>query len=86
MAGPFGVSRTDILSTKRNKEFVYPRQVIMYLSRKLLNVSYQDVGTFLGDRDHTTVIHGENKIEREIAEDPEAAAQIQIIQKKLSRT
>ncbi|MBQ5951539.1 MAG: chromosomal replication initiator protein DnaA [Lachnospiraceae bacterium] len=82
----FGVSRTDILSTKRNKEFVYPRQVIMYLSRKLLNVSYQDVGTFLGDRDHTTVIHGENKIEREIAEDPEAAAQIQIIQKKLSRT
>lgn len=66
VAEHFGVSPEDITSKKRNSEFVQPRQVVMYLCRKLTDTSYVNIGKLLGKKDHTTIIHGVNKIEDEL--------------------
>ena len=62
----FGVNPEDITSKKRNSEFVLPRQVVMYLSRRLLDISLDDIAKALGKKDHTTIIHGIKKIETDI--------------------
>ena len=61
------------------REVVRPRQVIMYLLREDFSVSYPTIGSKLGGRDHTTVIHSCEKVKREITEDAELAKEIQDI-------
>ena len=80
----FSVSRDDIISTKRNKELVFPRHVAMYLMRTMTVSSFEQIGEFLGGRDHTTVIHGFNKISDEIDVNNELSNTIEIIKKKIS--
>lgn len=80
----FGVNPDDITSQKRNSEFVQPRQVVMYLCRKLTNTSQVNIGKILGKKDHTTVIHGVNKIEEELKTNEELKNKIDIIIKKLN--
>lgn len=63
-AAHFGVEIGDILGRKRQKELVYPRQVVMYLLRELMHQSYPQIGEALGGKDHTTIMHGVEKIER----------------------
>ena len=63
VAEHFNISPDDIKSTKRNKEIAYPRQICMYLCRKMTADSLQAVGNSLGKKDHTTIIHGEKKIQ-----------------------
>ena len=82
----FAIPREDILSVKRNKEIVMPRQIVMYLCRKLTNSSYQEIGHFLGNRDHTTVIYGEDKIKEEMILHNDLTATVKVIEKKLSPT
>jgi chromosomal replication initiator protein len=57
-----GVKLSDIKSQKKNKEIVLARQVAMYMSRKLIGMSFPDIGRKMGGRDHSTVIHACNKI------------------------
>lgn len=57
-----GVEVMDILGSKRTKEIVYPRQLVMYLLRNELGYSFPQIGDLLGGKDHTTVMHGEGKI------------------------
>lgn len=59
---------SDILGKKRNKEIVLPRQVAMFLSREMGQMSYPDIGRAFG-RDYTTVIHSYEKIKSEIKKD-----------------
>ncbi len=80
----FGVNPDDIISKKRNSEFVLPRQVIMYLCRTLTGDSLQNIGKILGKKDHTTVIHGINKITAEIETNEELRNKIEIIKKKIT--
>ncbi len=80
----FGVDPDDIISKKRNSEFVLPRQVIMYLCRTLTGDSLQNIGKILGKKDHTTVIHGINKITAEIETNEELRNKIEIIKKKIT--
>jgi len=61
----FNIESQQILGKKRQREIVYPRQVVMYLLRELLNLSYPQIGDVLGGKDHTTVMHGANKIANE---------------------
>jgi chromosomal replication initiator protein len=56
----------EIISPKRNKEIMLPRQVSMYLLRYEINLSFPAIGNVLGKRDHTTIMHGCDKIEKEI--------------------
>lgn len=80
----FGVNPEDIISIKRNSEFVQPRQVVMYLCREMTNTSLTNIAKILGKKDHTTVIHGINKITEEIKTDEELKNKIDIIKKKIT--
>ena len=62
----YNIEETNIYEKTRKKEVVKPRQVIMYLLREDLNISYPSIGEKLGGRDHTTVIHSCEKIKEDI--------------------
>ncbi len=63
----FELKSEDVIGPRRYKELVYPRQLAMYLLRHELNYSYPQIGKELGGKDHTTIMHGVGKIEKEIA-------------------
>ena len=84
VAEHFGVKREDITSSRRNSEFVLPRQVFMYLCREMTDASYANVAKMLGKKDHTTIIHGVNKIVEEIKINDELHTKIEVIKKKIS--
>jgi len=69
VAEEFGISLQDIKLKRRNKNIVLPRQVTMYLSRELTDLSLPEIGEILGGRDHTTVLHSYNKIKKELQGD-----------------
>jgi len=66
----YGIRVSDIKSKRRSKAFVMPRQVAMYLSRNLCNISLSDIGEKFGGKDHSTVIHAINKIKSLLEQDP----------------
>lgn len=79
----YGVELNDLLSKKRNKQIVVPRQVAMYLCRKLTDASYPQIGDQFGGKDHTTVIHANEKLENELKVDQELVATIELLCKKI---
>ena len=84
VAEDFGVSPEDITSKKRNSEFVLPRQVVMYLCRNLTDTSLISIGKILGKKDHTTIMHGVNKINDDMKTNSELKEKIDIIIKKIN--
>lgn len=75
----YGIDEESIYEKTRRREVVRPRQVIMYILREDFSISYPTIGTKLGGRDHTTVIHSCEKIKREVVVDSELAKEIQNI-------
>ena len=69
ISGHFNVTKQDLLSARRHKTIVYPRQIGMYLAKILTSRSLPEIGRKFGGRDHTTVLHAVRKIERLIKED-----------------
>jgi len=69
VAGRMNVKIADIKAHNKNKNLVLARQISMYLSRKLTNFSYPDIGQKIGGRDHSTVIYANNKILNSIEAD-----------------
>ena len=84
VAEHFNISPDDIKSTKRNKEIAYPRQICMYLCRKMTADSLQAVGNCLGKKDHTTIIHGEKKISDDLKKDENLKNTIDVLIKKIN--
>jgi len=80
----YNVTPADILSKKRPREIAYPRQIVMYLCRKLTDMSLPKVGEEIGRRDHTTVLHGYEKIKTELVTDMTLKNTIDILTKKIS--
>jgi chromosomal replication initiator protein len=58
----FGVQLSQLHSKRKLKSITLPRQVAMHLARKLTNLSLEEIGGFMGGRDHTTVMHADEKI------------------------
>jgi chromosomal replication initiator protein len=83
VTGYYGVPEKDLLGRLRKREIVLPRQVAMYLMREATDGSLVDIGHALGGRDHTTVIHGIEKIERELATDTALRTQVMAIRETL---
>lgn len=83
VAEHYKCSPTDIASKKKNKEIVYPRQIAMYLCRTMTDCPLQMIGKYLGNRDHTTIIHGKEKIERDLVGNEALANTIEILKKKI---
>jgi chromosomal replication initiator protein len=62
----FGIKMDDFNSKKRTRTIAYPRQIAMYLSRELTDLSLPKIGNKFGGRDHTTVIHAHDKISKDL--------------------
>ena len=62
----FGIKMDDFNSKKRTRTIAYPRQIAMYLSRELTDLSLTKIGNAFGGRDHTTVIHAHDKISKDL--------------------
>ena len=70
-------------SKKRSRPLAYPRQIAMYLTRELTELSLPKIGQEFGGRDHSTVIHACDKIRSDIEKDTELAVEIESLQEKI---
>lgn len=77
----YDIKEEELLEKNRRKEIVKPRQIVMYLLREELKYSYPFIGSKLGGRDHTTVIHSCEKIENEMKTDQKLTDEISQIKK-----
>jgi chromosomal replication initiator protein len=85
VAEHYNISMSDIISTKKSRNIAYPRQISMYLCRELISdMSLKDIGKKLGNRDHTTILHGVNKILYEIEKDSTLKNTIDVLRKKIN--
>ena len=80
----FGITPADVISQKRTKDIVYPRQIIMYLCRTLTDTPLKAIGAILGGKDHASVNHGVKKIENELKTDEALNNTVNIIKKKIN--
>jgi chromosomal replication initiator protein len=64
----FNIDKKDLISSKKSNDIAYPRQIAMYLCRTIGQMSFPKIGGEFGNRDHTTVMHAFNKIEKEVKE------------------
>ena len=69
VAEHFQIKTSELKSSKRLKNIVFPRQVAMYICRKLTSFSYPEIGSKFGGKDHSTIIHAIKKIEKVMKED-----------------
>lgn len=83
VATDFGVTKMDIHSQKRSPTYTLPRHLIFYLAVKMTPISFAEIGRRVGDKDHSTVINGCNRIKNKIAADPEFAARVEAIRHTL---
>ncbi len=67
----FNISVEDLMSKKRTKELVFPRQIAMYLCRTLTEMSYPDIGKAFNGKDHTTVMHACEQISKQVEINPD---------------
>ncbi|MDD5128084.1 MAG: chromosomal replication initiator protein DnaA [Candidatus Omnitrophica bacterium] len=77
VAEEFGVSLQELKTKRRNKQVVFPRQIAMYLSRELTDLSLPEVGELFGGKDHTTVLHSYKKIKEDIYNNPELKERVE---------
>ncbi len=83
VADHFNISPDDMCSKKKSQDIVYPRQIAMYLCRILTETSLQSIGTALGRKDHTTVMHALEKIGNEVKINESTKNTIEVIKKKI---
>lgn len=69
VASYYHVTEEDLKGTKRNREVSVPRQIAMYLCREMTDCSMARIGDALGGKDHTTVLHGCDKIAEQLKSD-----------------
>ena len=79
----YNLNSSDIKGNKKPKNISYPRQIGMYLCRKHLDSSLSDIGENFGGRDHSTVHHACNKIEKDMEKDPELQNTILELDKRI---
>lgn len=75
----YEISLNDIMGVKRTREIVVPRQVAMFIMREELSMSFPRIAKSLGGKDHTTIMHGVNKIKTQVATDSMLSRDIQSI-------
>ena len=81
----FNLRIEDLKSQRRTRNVVYPRQIAMYLSRKLTDMSLPKIGEEFGGRDHTTVIHSYEKISENLKIDDSLQQTVNDLTKKLTQ-
>lgn len=84
VAEHFNIMPNDIYSNKKSRDLTHPRQIAMYLCCKLTSLSTTDIGKNLGNRDHSTILHGRKKIEKELSTDELLQNIIDVLIKKIN--
>lgn len=80
----YGITQEEIFSNKRSAKISEPRQIIMYLARTMTNLSFKEIGEELGGRDHSTVMHGFEKIYAQIQKnDKKLITTVDLLKNKL---
>jgi len=85
VANYFNVKLADLKSPKRHQAIARPRQIAMYLARKLCKASYPDLGQRFGGKDHTTVLSACRKIEELVQTDPKTRHTVEELERHLSQ-
>lgn len=80
----YSISRIDLLSQRRTFSVMMPRQIAMYLAKTLTTRSLPEIGSKLGGRDHTTILHGVRKIDRLLKTDSDLAQEVATLTSKLT--
>ena len=79
----YKVARNDLLSSRRSRDVVRPRQIAMYLAKALTSRSLPEIGRRFGGRDHTTVLHSVRKVEQMIKDDGDLAQEVELLKRML---
>ncbi len=79
----YKVARNDLLSSRRSRDVVRPRQIAMYLAKSLTSRSLPEIGRRFGGRDHTTVLHSVRKVEQMIKDDADLGQEIELLKRML---
>lgn len=79
----YEINEKELIEKNRRKEVVHPRQITMYLLRRELSCSFPFIGAKMGGRDHTTVMHACEKIEREIKQNEDVLEEVRLIKERL---
>ncbi len=85
-AAYYNIDVDQLTGDKRTKELVYPRQVAMYLLRHEMSLSFPVIGKEIGGRDHTTVMHACEKIEKELSKNEQAREELSNLKERLYTT
>ncbi len=83
VASHFNIKVTDMHSARRSVAIARPRQVAMYLAKKLTSKSLPEIGRKFGGKDHTTVMHAVKRIESLAAQDQELAEDVELLMRML---
>jgi chromosomal replication initiator protein len=79
----FNMKVSDLKVRRKYKGYVVPRQIAMYLSRKLTNASLLEIGQKFGGKDHSTVLHSIKKVEEKMAKEPPFREMIENLQSRI---
>ena len=80
----FGITVDQIMSKSRSNDISRPRQIAMYLCKEMTSLPLNSIGQMLGDRDHSTVIHGIKKVKDEMSSDESFKKTVEVIRKKIN--
>lgn len=84
VAEHFQLKVSELKSSKRLKNLVFPRQIAMFICRKLTDLSYPEIGAKFGGKDHSTIIHAIKKIDKKIEEDLHTRTVVEKLMEKVS--
>ncbi|MBX9454715.1 MAG: chromosomal replication initiator protein DnaA [Rhizobium sp.] len=84
VARHYNVSRQELVSNRRTRVIVKPRQIAMYLSKTMTPRSFPEIGRRFGGRDHTTVLHAVRKIEDLISSDQKLGHEIELLRRLIT--
>ncbi len=79
----YNISLSDIKSKKRNKKYIVPRHIAIYIARNLGDYSYPELGNEFGGRDHTSIMHGYEKITEQLKVDSSLDSTIQMLMREI---
>ncbi len=79
----YSISVPEMVSASRNKELVQPRQIAMYLIRQETDASLPEIGGLLGGRDHTTIIHGVERVKDRLESEEQLRRDVMSVREQL---
>jgi chromosomal replication initiator protein len=85
VTGAYNVRLSDLQSKKRSKSVSLPRQLCMFIARRMTRYSLEEIGGYFGGRDHTTVMYAEQRIERLAESDPAFRSTLENLMSDLSK-